>query len=199
MTEPHAPLIVFGAGGQGAVVAELAWACGRRVLGFAELDPDRVGAPMLGSTIAWQQDELLAMDSFPEGALALLGVGYNAPRARLGELLQGRLCGPLVHPAAFVSPSATLGPGTVVLPLAAVHTRARLGAGVIVNPGAVVEHDCDIHDFAHVAPNATLCGTVTVGTRTLIGAGSVVPPNLTVGADVLVKAGSRWREPRERG
>ncbi len=196
MTDSLPPLIVFGAGGHGAVVAELAQACGRRVLGFAELDRARVGDPVLGWTVAWQQDDLLAMDAFPEGAQAALGVGFNNPRARLGALLEGRLAGPLVHPTAFVSPSASLGPGAAVLPLAAVHSRARLGAGVIVNTGAVVEHDCDIHDFAHVAPNSTLCGTVTVGTRTLIGAGSVVPPNLTVGPDLLVKAGSRWREPR---
>jgi sugar O-acyltransferase (sialic acid O-acetyltransferase NeuD family) len=190
------PLIVFGAGGHGAVVAELAQACGRRVLGFAELDRARLGERVLGWAVAWHQDELLAMDALPEGAQAALGVGFNGPRARLAALLEGRLAGPLVHPRAYLSPSASLGPGSVVFALAAVQSRARLGAGVIVNTGAVVEHDCDVADFAHVAPNATLCGSVTVGARALVGAGAVAPPGLTVPADALVKAGSRWRQAR---
>ena len=67
---------------------------------------------------------------------------------------------------------------------------------MIVNTGAVVEHDSEVRAHAHIAPNATLCGNVTVGERALVGAGASVPPGLVIGEDALVKAGSRWRNPR---
>ncbi len=190
------PLIVFGAGGHGAVVAELALACGRRVLGFADVDASRIGSRVLGLEVSWLQDDLLSMERWPEDAEVALGVGYNGPRARIDAGFAARVTAPLIHPRAYVSPSAELAPGVVVFALAAVQARARLGRGVIVNTGAVVEHDSEVRAHAHIAPNATLCGNVTVGERALVGAGASVPPGLVIGEDALVKAGSRWRNPR---
>jgi acetyltransferase-like isoleucine patch superfamily enzyme len=41
-----------------------------------------------------------------------------------------------------------------------------------------------------VAPQATLCGCVSVGAGTLIGPGAVIVPRVRIGADVIVGAGS---------
>ena len=55
---------------------------------------------------------------------------------------------------------------------------------------ANVEHDCNIGDFCHISPHATICGTVTVGKNSWIGAGATVINNLTICDDVVVGAGS---------
>jgi acetyltransferase-like isoleucine patch superfamily enzyme len=54
----------------------------------------------------------------------------------------------------------------------------------------VVDHDCRIGDFVHVAPGAVLGGGVMVGGRVLVGAGAVVLPGLTLGAGCTVGAGA---------
>ena len=65
-----------------------------------------------------------------------------------------------------------------------------VGRGVIVNTAAVVEHHVQLGECAHVAPNSTLCGSVTVGALALVGAGAVVLPDVTVGDRAIVAAGS---------
>ncbi len=188
-------VLILGAGGQGRVVADLVRACGDEVAGFVDLDGvGRVVEPG-GARVLLTQESffgLLARGSFVEGAThAIVAIGRGDIRLSAHERLPlGRRLEPLVHPTAWVSPSAELGAGTVVLPRAVVHTSATLGACVIVNSGAVVEHDCVLGDGAHVAPGATLCGTVVVGERAWVGAGSVVIQNLTLGADVMVGAGA---------
>lgn len=54
----------------------------------------------------------------------------------------------------------------------------------------IVEHDCNVGDFSHILPNATICGTVNIGTNSWIGAGATVINNLNVCDDVIVGAGS---------
>jgi hypothetical protein len=71
---------------------------------------------------------------------------------------QGLVLRSVVHPAAVVAPSATIGAGTLVMPGAVVNAEARIGANAIVNSGAIVEHDCEVGEGVHIAPGAVLCG-----------------------------------------
>lgn len=183
-TRADRPLVIYGAGGHGQVVAEAARAAGMRVVGFVDDAPP-------AETVAGLP--VLSLDH-PDaaGAAFHVAVGDNATRQailrRLSE--QGRaLCG-VTHPTAFVSDSATIGEGVFVGPLAVVHTQARLGDGVIVNSGAVVEHHNDIGACVHVAPGAVLGGGVTAGERALIGLGARVLPGVTIGRDATVGAGA---------
>jgi sugar O-acyltransferase (sialic acid O-acetyltransferase NeuD family) len=96
----------------------------------------------------------------------------------------------VVHPAAFVSPSADLGLGVYVGPGAVVHTRATIGDSAIINSAAVVEHDTTIGPNTHVAPGAILGGTTTVGCDTLVGLGSRVLPNISIGDRCTIGAGA---------
>ena len=54
----------------------------------------------------------------------------------------------------------------------------------------IVEHDCKLGDYVHLAPNACLGGNVTVGENTLIGIGASVIPNVVIGKNVSVGAGA---------
>ena len=61
---------------------------------------------------------------------------------------------------------------------------------IFVNSGAIIEHDCVIGDFSHVAPGSVLAGNVTVGDMTLIGAGAAVIPGVSIGSRCTVGAGA---------
>jgi UDP-perosamine 4-acetyltransferase len=191
-------ILVVGAGGHGRVVAEAARLAGHQVVGYIDQDPAASGRAVGDVIVVASQAELL--DAVcgggppPRGADAVaLGIGSNGARHALLERLLAadpELLPPIVHPTAFVSPSARLGAGSVVLPRAIVHTDARVHEGVILNSAAVVEHDCEIGACAHLSPGAITGGRVTIGARAWVGAGATIIHGLTVGADCVVGAGA---------
>ena len=121
-----------------------------------------------------------------------VAVGDGASRQRLtAQAVQAGGRGlTLIHPRAVVSRFATLGDGVFVAALAVAGPDAQLDDGVIVNHGAVVDHDCRIGAFSHLAPNSSLGGGVRVGVRCLIGAGAVILPGVSLGDDVVIGAGA---------
>ncbi|NRG44272.1 acetyltransferase [Bacillus sp. CRN 9] len=96
----------------------------------------------------------------------------------------------VIHPTAIVSKDVSIGQGTVIMANVVVNTGSKIGSHVILNTSAVIDHDALIDDYAHIAPNATLTGAVTVGVGSLIGAGSTVLPTTAIGQWSIIGAGS---------
>ncbi|MHB9035614.1 MAG: acetyltransferase [Armatimonadota bacterium] len=177
---------VIGAGGHGAVVAEIISELGYRIAGFVDDDPALIGSKVLD----WEV--IGGCECVPERAAVALGIGDN--RAR-GELLtkirdRGWFLPVLIHPSAIVSQSAVLGAGTVVMAQVVVNARASVGCGCILNTACSVDHDCSLGDAVHICPGTRLAGGVTVGTGTMIGIGSCVRPCARIGSHCTLGAGS---------
>ena len=180
------PLIVFGAGGHGRVVAEAAmlenyWpsihASDRRLpSGQNELLP---GISLL------EANAVLALDPAIH-----IAIGNNLARAKEAGALGHQRLATVIHPAAIVSQFSSVASGCFVAASAVIGPMATVGMGVIVNHGAVIDHDVEVGAFSHIAPNASLGGHVKVGQRVLIGSGAVVLPSVVIGNDVTVGAGS---------
>jgi len=183
-------VVIFGAGGHGRVVADVAVRCGYRPIGFVddacdELGPFAGGHPILGRL----------EDLGPEDVANLwlvIAIGQNEARQRVAEraLAQGWRFATLVHPSAQVGSRVTVGPGTVVMANVVINTDARIGAHVIINTAATVDHDCAIDDFVHIGPGSHLAGHVSVGKATQIGIGSRVTPGVAIADHVTVGAGA---------
>ena len=75
-------------------------------------------------------------------------------------------------------------------PRVVINPLVKIGNGVICNTACVIEHECIINDYVHIAPGAILCGNVTVGEGSFIGAGAVVKQGVTIGKNVIVGAGT---------
>lgn len=191
MTESkaHRHLLIIGGGGHARVVIDVARAAGFEPIGA--LDPGGLGSICNGVQVIGGDE--LAQSMFEQGVRnAVVAIGDNWLRMKIGARLRGiGFALPLLaHPSAILSPSATIGAGTVIMPLAVVNASATIGHMVIINSGAVVEHDCNIGDGAHIAPGCRLGGAVLVGTGTLIGIGSVVRPEAEIGDFSIIGAGS---------
>jgi len=193
--------LIWGGGGHGKVVADLVRSRGWNVAGFVDRNPEKLGTvvePGGARVVIGEADlcrSLRSSASLPEDATVIaFGIGDNAARLRCARLLMefrdASLMAVLVHPSAFVSTSATLLEGTVVLAGAVINADAFVGRAVIVNSGAIVEHDCEIGDGTHIAPGATLTGGVRVGEACLIGARAVVLPGVVVQDGATVGAGA---------
>lgn len=193
MSADARPLILLGAGGHARVMAALACAAGRSVLGVC--DP----ALAANSVARWENLNVLGddgeLDQLPPDRVALmLGVGQLAAgnlRARLYASWRARGYDfpALVHPAAWVAPGVVLGDGVQVMAGAVIQPNCEIGDNSIINTGASVDHDCRIGRDVHVAPGATLCGTVTIEDGAFIGAGATVIQGLRIGTRAVVGAG----------
>jgi acetyltransferase EpsM len=188
-------LLILGAGGHAAVVAECAVRSGWRVIAIAARDRASDTTPF--GDAAWigdpDTDEVRSqIHAFcARGVHVLAAVGCAETRERWL-----RLCGAsariatVIDPAAVVSPTARVERGAFISTGAVIHARAVVGEGAIINTHAVIEHDCMVEAFAHISPGAVLCGSVTVGRAAHVGAGAVVIPGRSVGEHAVVGAGA---------
>lgn len=207
-------LLVYGGGGHGKAVIELVRALdGFELVGVID-DGIPAGSRVMGVEVLGAGDRLLELRRRGIGlaANAVGGIGDISSRVRVFERLRaaGYSCPTLVHPTAFVEPSATLAQGVQIFPQAYVGSEAVLGEGVIVNTAAVVSHDCVLEDYVNIAPGTMLAGDVRVGERTLIGMGVTVNLSVFIGAEsrvgnsavlkshvpegTVVRAGALWPE-----
>ena len=79
----------------------------------------------------------------------------------------------LVHPQAYVSPSAQLQMGCCVEPHATVQTGAVVATASFISSGAVIRHDAFVGEYCHVDCNAVVESTAIVPAETKICCNSV--------------------------
>lgn len=180
--------LIFAAGAQGRITAEVLLAAGRTSVAFLDDAEGMRGARVLGLEVLGAPESITERDDCE----VLVALGHPLRRlevaARLAAL--GFRFGTAVHPTAYVAPSARLGAGTVVCPRAVVHTSAEVGAHVIVNTAAVVEHDVVVAEGACVGPGAIASGRARVGRCAFLGIGAVVVGRVTVGDGSILGAHS---------
>jgi UDP-perosamine 4-acetyltransferase len=184
-------VFVVGAGGHAKMVLEAmrsqvpAWNV------VACLDNHRGGGSLLGVPVCEDTPQTI-MQYRDNGVLGFVAIGENRVRMRLMQHLRQLevSLATVVAGSAFVSPSAILGPGTVVMHGAVVGADARMGCGCILNTHASVDHDCDVKDFAHIAPGSHLAGNVSVGEGAMLGVGCSVIPKVTIGDWSVLGAGA---------
>lgn len=179
-------IYIIGAGGHGVVVAEIASTLGYTVEGFVDDDTALFGNSILNWTV------LGGRDCIPDGATVALGIGGNSIRANLLKTAESHrwVMPVLIHPSAVISPSASLGDGTVVMAQVAVNARVSIGRGCILNTSCSVDHDCVLGDAVHISPGTRLAGIVSIGDRTMMGIGSCVRQMIKIGSMCTIGAGS---------
>ena len=183
-------LLILGAGGHGKVAADTAAATGQwKQIAFLD---DR--HPSLKTVLDWPVLGRLeeAKQILPKHDGFCVALGDNKLRTKLLKLYldQGFTAPCIVHPTAYISPSADLGPGCVVFAQGAVNPETRIGEGGIINTGASVDHDCALGEGVHLCPGVRLAGEVHIGQQTTLGTGTVVIPQIRIGSHVMVGAGS---------
>lgn len=176
-------LIIIGASGHGKVVANIAKLNGYKDIIFLDNNSDITecaGYPVIGP------DSLLT--EF-EGDV-FVAVGNARIRKRLMDRNEGRVFPILIHPAAEIAESVTIGIGSVIMAGAVVNPGAKIGKGCIINTLSSVDHDCIVEDYCHISVGAHLAGTVFVGKETWIGAGATVSNNVNICQSCIIGAGT---------
>lgn len=185
------PLVfVLGAGGHAKMVIETLVSMDRYDL-YGCLDTASTSEKLLGFPIFPENPQTLAT-LLDAKAHALVALGDNKLRQRVTLKLQelGFSFATAIAQSAYVSPSAIVGSGTVIMPKAVVGASAKIGQGVVLNTASSVDHDVDIGDFVHVAPGCHLAGNVRVEQGAMLGIGTCVIPERHIGAWAILGANS---------
>jgi acetyltransferase EpsM len=187
-------IIVYGGGGHGKSVIDLLRALRTyRIIGVVDdgmgSDESVLGVPLLGGAEVLAE---LVSQGVKLAVNAVGGIGNIGVRVKVFEQLvkAGFACPPIIHPTAFVEPSASLNAGVQVFPHAYVGSDVRVGFGAIVNTSAIVSHDCVLEDYANISPGAMLAGAVKVRAGALVGMGVTVNLGVEIGTRAKVGNGA---------
>ena len=135
-------LIILGSGGYGHTVADVAEQLGYNILFLDDSLPDHP----LSSFVNF----------IGEGVEFIPAFGNNTFRLSWCDRITqaGGQLATLIHPTAYVSPRASIAPGTVILPKAVINQGTRLERGCIINFGAIIDHGCIIEEGVHICLGA---------------------------------------------
>jgi acetyltransferase EpsM len=177
-------VIVIGAGGLGREVRDAVDASqafgGPRFGGF--LDDFTEGPEVVG--------KLSAMGTFASTSY-IVAIGDPAARASVISSAPPNIeFASLIHPAAVVSPSASVGVGVFIAPMAYVGSGAIVGPHTVVNVHAQVGHDAATGQFVTLSPQVALNGHCVVGEGCFLGTASMVAKGVTIGRWSKVATGA---------
>jgi sugar O-acyltransferase (sialic acid O-acetyltransferase NeuD family) len=124
---------------------------------------------------------------------SFIAIADNIVRRKIFEKLKSKnisLDINLIHSNTTISKSSVIkeqifiGAGVIINP------QVKIGIGCIINTGSIIEHDCSIGKFSHIAPGAVLAGNVSIGSGCMVGANSVIKQGVKVGDNVIIGAGA---------
>jgi sugar O-acyltransferase (sialic acid O-acetyltransferase NeuD family) len=179
-------ILLFGNSGHAKVVRSAAESTGLEIAGYFEKEK------IESSDLLYLGDESEQQFVNLKNNFYFAAIGSNSIRRKVHAFADHHsleLCS-VSDKSALIAKDVKIDRGSLIAPGAIVNAGSELKEGIIINSGAIIEHDCTIGAFTHVAPGAILLGGVTVGENCFIGAGSVIKEGVTLSSDVIIGAGS---------
>ena len=154
-------LLILGAGGLGQVVAESAQMSGRYTkIAFLDDQPSPNKA-RLYNIIGRVREAERFIDEY---IYAIPAFGSNEKRYELMGYLKA--CGfkipRIIHPSAYISPTAAIGEGTIIRPMAGISREVVIEECCLINLGAMIDHRCRIGRCTHIPIGAVVRGEVVI-------------------------------------
>jgi sugar O-acyltransferase (sialic acid O-acetyltransferase NeuD family) len=193
------PLVLIGSGGFGRETAEVVRAINGacdgsprwELLGFLDDDAALRGTTLSGTQVLGGFD---ALSELPDPAVVVCTGhprDFTSKQRIVGRLgLAPERYATLVHPAAAVPASCSLGVGAVLLAGVVATADVRVGAHAAIMPHVVLTHDDRLDDYVTAGAGARVAGAVHVCEGAYLGSGCLIRENLTVGPGALVGMGA---------
>lgn len=183
-------IIIIGYSGHAYVVCDIfasqnmqvKWYCD-----FKEKDNNPYQLKYLG-----QEDSDIVIQNLQQKNY-FIAIGNNNIRKNIIENLKIKTQKPpinAIHKNSSISTTTQLGHGIMVGDGSIINACSKIEDGVICNTQSVIEHECTIGAYSHIAPGAVLCGNVKLGKNSFIGAKAVIKEGVQIGENVIIGAGT---------
>jgi sugar O-acyltransferase (sialic acid O-acetyltransferase NeuD family) len=170
-------ILILGACGHGLELVDIIQS--NRIFDFAGFVD-----PVFGKSTCYMGHEIIGDDSHLQN-LRESGISYAAVAAGwlnielTKKLIQkvleaGFILPNLVHPTAYIYPSAKLLGGVQVFANSVIGASAKIGFCSVVQNLSLVSHDCKIGEAVFIAPGAKIAGNVEIGDYSIIGMNSTI-------------------------
>jgi len=161
-------LIILGAGKYGREIEDIAIQT-KRFTDIHFLDDASSFEKVVGKCADFHQ-------YINDGTVFYVAFGNNEMRASWIEALKDHGAGltSIVHPTAYISPTASIGAAVAVLPQAIINSYSVVRDGCIINSGAIVDHDCVIDQCAHICVGAIVKADNHIPGQMKVEAGAVI-------------------------
>ena len=183
-------MILIGYSGHSYVINGILHTLGIKTTGYCDSEEKKNNPFLLryfGKELSETGIKVLTQNDF------FISTGNNVIRRNIFDNLAIRNLLPInvIHPSSVVDYSVEIARhGVMISANSTINALAHVGTGAICNTYSIIEHECQIGDFAHIGPGAVLCGNVHVGENSFIGAKSVVREGIKIGKNVIIGAGS---------
>lgn len=185
-------LYILGAGGAGREILEFLPELDEVKIGLWEFagflddqaeSDQSLAAPVIGTIADWK---------ISDNQVFVCSIGNPTTRSRITKSMTERGANfvALIHPLSHISPTATIGRGSVVFPFAYISSSARIGEHVIINVHSSVGHDAIVGNNTVMSSFCDVTGAVTLGERVFLGSHVTTAPGLNIGDDAMIQIGS---------
>lgn len=168
------------------IILDISQANDHAAVGFVSLAEGPIAGPIpcLGGPALLEDASFINLYDF--------AIAAGQGRRKVGEALlaRGGRIPPMIHPAATIASTATIGDGTVVSAGVVVAVDTRIGRFCSLNTGCSVDHDNVVGDGVSIAPGARTAGSATILDNAFVGLGAVISNRVTVGVGATVGAGA---------
>jgi sugar O-acyltransferase (sialic acid O-acetyltransferase NeuD family) len=190
-------IILLGAGGHCKSCIEVILGISQySILGIVDKDGSAT-KNLLGHGILGTDKDLELLINRCSNALVTVGQIKSA-KIRLSLFERAKTLGfnfPVIRSHhSYISKSAQIGEGTILLHHSLINSSVKVGANCIINTKALIEHDARIGSHCHVSTGAIINGGVLVEDRCFIGSGAIMHEGIKVGADSIISAGQVIRK-----
>lgn len=131
-----------------------------------------------------------SIDSYniKDNDIFIITIGNVIHRSKIFDLLKskGARFYTLIHESAYVSPSATIGEGSIVSPQSIVNALAYVGNNVAINVHCSVGHESRIGNSSVLSPFAVMNGNSELGAMNFLGTRSTIFPGRKLGDNCIV-------------
>lgn len=186
-------LAIYGTGGSGREVFELSSSLNAMSNRWEKLlflddfteDTELYGAPILSF-------ERMRSLYIPGQIEVIIAVGEPGSRELLYSKVvnDGYDLATIIHPDAFVSPSAKLGSGVFVKMQSIISADAIVEDNVFIQANVIVGHDVRVGKHTQISAYSHIAGHASLGERNYLGVRASIREECSVGDDVVIAMGA---------
>lgn len=191
------PVIVLGAGGHAMVVLDILQQLKVKILAICSSDKPKKYSVFEGLTFL--SNDSAVFDFSPKDVYLVNGIGSLPGSKKRAEIFRFYKNAnyefmSIISPYSIISTHAKIEEGVQIFANSVINAGASIGANTIINTGCVVEHECKIGNDNHIAPGASISGSVITHEFVHVGVGANIIQGVEVGKNSIIGAGATLTE-----